>query len=230
MNKDILRVILGLVIALLLYLLVAFAIPFVHTSIFWLSLVFTLLAFVVAGTGLYVAFWKYPDAKSHFYGFPIAKLSVLYGAGQMVVSLVFMALGMYIPFWIAILVYAMGIGLALIGLLTVDGAVDEIRVQDQELKKNVYTMRSLQSRVQQLMTCCQTPEAVNAVGKLAEELRYSDPVSSPALEAIEGELVSLVDNLQFAAVNGNQGVIPNICQKCTVILAERNRMCKLNKH
>ena len=59
-------------VLLALYLLLAFLIPFVKTAVFWFSFVFTLIAFGVAAYALYTAFLKKPDARSRFYGFPIA--------------------------------------------------------------------------------------------------------------------------------------------------------------
>ena len=74
MKKNMIRWIAGLSILLVLYILVAFLIPFVHTAVFWVSFVFTLIAFAVVAASIYIAFIKNPDAKSRFYGFPIAKL------------------------------------------------------------------------------------------------------------------------------------------------------------
>ena len=47
MNKNTIRGMLGMAVLLVLYILVAFLIPFVHTAVFWVSFVFTLVAFAV---------------------------------------------------------------------------------------------------------------------------------------------------------------------------------------
>ena len=56
MKKDTFRWIGSLGVLLVLYVLVAFLIPFVHTAVFWVSFVFTLIAFGVVGASFYIAF------------------------------------------------------------------------------------------------------------------------------------------------------------------------------
>lgn len=103
------------------------------------------------GSGvLYIAFARKTDAKSRFYGFPIAKIGAIYGIAQLVVGLVFMALSAWIPTWMAVLVSAILLGAAVIGLVSADAVTDEIDVQDEKLKKNVTFMRDLRSEVNQM--------------------------------------------------------------------------------
>lgn len=229
MKKEHIRIIAALAILLVLYCLVAFLIPFVKTATFWVSFVFTLIAFAVAGVAIYIAFVKNPDAKSKFYGFPIAKIGVVYGIAQLVVGILFMALSRWVPVWVAVLVYAIALGAAVIGLISADAVVSEIQVQDEKLKKDVSLMRSLQSKLNQMASQCDNPDAASAVKKFAEELRYSDPVSSDALAEIERDLSAAVDELQQAVVDGDSTAVKQLCRKASATLTERNRLCKLNK-
>lgn len=230
MKKDTIRWILGLGVLLVLYILVAFLIPFVHTATFWVSLVFTLIAFTVVAASMYIAFVKNPDARSKFYGFPIAKIGVIYGFVQLIAGLIFMALSQWVPVWAAILVYAIALGAAVIGLISAEAVVEQIQVQDVKLKKDVALMRSLQSKLNQMAAQCDNPDAAAAVRKFADEMRYSDPVSSDALTEIERDLSAAVDELQAAAVDGDREATRQLCRKASAILAERNRLCKLNKN
>lgn len=230
MKKDTIRGIAALGILLILYILIAFLIPFVKTAVFWVSFVFTLIAFGVVAASIYIAFIRNPEAKSKFYGFPIAKIGVMYGAAQLLAGLTFMALGLWIPVWAAVLVYAILLGAAVIGLISADAVVEEIHSQDGKLQKNVALMRALQSKLNQMASQCDDPDAASAVKKFAEELRYSDPVSSDALEEIERDLSAAVDELQSAVIDGDSAAVRQLCRKASSVLAERNRLCKLNKH
>lgn len=230
MKKDTIRGIAALGILLILYILIAFLIPFVKTAVFWVSFVFTLIAFGVVAASIYIAFIRNPEAKSKFYGFPIAKIGVMYGAAQLLAGLTFMALGLWIPVWAAVLVYAILLGAAVIGLISADAVVEEIHNQDGKLQKNVALMRALQSKLNQMAPQCDDPDAASAVKKFAEELRYSDPVSSDALAEIERDLSAAVDELQSAVIDGDSAAVKQLCRKASAILSERNRLCKLNKH
>lgn len=230
MKKNTMRAGIGLGVLLILYILIAFLIPFVKTAVFWVSFVFTLIAFGVVAASIYIAFIRNPSAKSKFYGFPIAKIGVMYGAAQLLAGLTFMALGLWIPVWAAVLVYAILLGAAVIGLISADAVVEEIHNQDGKLQKNVALMRALQSKLNQMAPQCDDPDASSAVKKFAEELRYSDPVSSDALADIERDLSAAVDELQSAVIDGDGAAVKQLCRKASGILSERNRLCKLNKH
>lgn len=227
MKKDFARSGICLGVLLVLYVLLAFLIPFAKTAVFWFSFGFTLVAFAVTGWALYTAFLKKPDAKSRFYGFPIARIGVIYGGTQLLLGLLFMALGKWLPVWVAALVYAVALGAAAIGLIAADAVADEIHAQDDKLRKNVTVMRTLRSQVSQLD--CTDPEAAAAVKKFAEELHYSDPVSSPALEEAERDLSAAVANLQSAVMDNDTPAIKQLCRTASRLLTERNRLCKLNK-
>ena len=226
MNKDTIRGLVVLGVLLVLYILIAFLIPFVHTATFWVSFVFTLIAFAVVAASIYIAFIKNPDAKSRFYGFPIAKIGVLYGAVQLLAGIVFMALAAIVPAWVAVLVYAIALGAAVIGLISAETVVEEIHLQDAKLKKDVTLMRSLQSKISQI--AAQSEDA--AIKALAEEFRYSDPVSSDAIADAETDLAAAVDELQTAYVDGDSEAVAKLCRRASALLAERYRLCKLNKN
>ena len=229
MKKDQIRYIAAMAIFLVLYILVAFLIPFEKTAVFWVSFVFTLIAFGVVGASFYIAFLRKPDATSKFYGFPIARIGATYGSAQLAAGLLFMALGQWIPVWVAVLVYAIGLGAAAIGLISAEAVVEHIEVQDVKLKKDVTVMRNLQSKVNQMVSFCTDPELLPLVKEFAEEMRYSDPVSSEALAQAEADLTSAVDELQCALVDGDKDSARTLCRKANALLAERNRLCKLNK-
>ena len=226
MNKNAIRGMLGMAVLLVLYILVAFLIPFVHTAVFWVSFVFTLVAFAVVSAALYIAFGKHPGAKSKFYGFPIARIGVIYDIVQLVAGLILMGIGLWVPVWVAVLIYAIALGVAAIGLISADAVREEIQRQDVKLKKDVSFMRNLQSKVCQMAAQCDAPE----LKQFAEDIRYSDPVSSDALGDIERDLSAVVDELQAAVAEDNREAIPVLCRKAGGVLGERNRLCKLGKN
>lgn len=226
MKKDTIRALLVAVVVFVIYNLITFMIPFAHTAAFWISYGFTLASFVVVAASIYIAFIKNPDAKSKFYGFPIARVGIIFGVAQLVVSLLMMALAAIIPWWVAVLVYSVGLGVAVLGLIGMEAVVDEIKTQDVKLKKDVSLMRSLQSKINQIAS--QSDNA--AIKALAEEIRYSDPVSNDAIADAEADLAAAVDQLQAAFVDGDNEAVAQLCRKASALLAERNRLCKLNKN
>ena len=87
-------------------------------------------------------------------------------------------------------------------------------------------MRSLQSKVNQIAAQFENAD----VKALADEFRYSDPVSNDAIADAEADLAAAVDELQSAYVDGDSEAVAKLCRKASALLAERNRLCKLNKN
>lgn len=229
MKKDTLRLLIVSVAALIAYNFAVFMIPCYKTSTFWISWGFSLLSFAVAGYAVYSGLIRKPDAKSRFYGFPIARIGVIYLVVQVAAGGVFMAIGHIVPWWLATVACTIGLAFALIGVLSAEAVVDQIQYQDNKIKESVSVMRGLQSKVGTLASRCENAAAADAVRAFSEELRYSDPVSSNTLADAEAELSVAVDELQVAVVEGQADRILAACRHASALLAERNRLCKLNK-
>lgn len=219
---------LGIVALLVLvaYNFAAFMIPWPKAATFWISWAYSLLSFGVAGYTVYTAIILKKDTKSRFYGFPIARIGVVYWVAQIVVGMVFMALDEIIVWWIPTVLFTIGLAVVAFGIVGAEIVVEEIEKQDVKLKRDVTLMRGLQSKVNQLAV-----QSENAALKaLAEEFRYSDPVSTDAIAEAEADLAAAVDELQNAYVDGDNDAVAQLCRKTSAILAERNRLCKLNKN
>ena len=229
MKKDTMRGIVGLGVLLILYILIAFLIPFAKTATYWVSFVFTLIAFCVVAASIYIAFVKNPDAKSRFYGFPIARIGVIYGIAQLLAGLLLMALGKWVPVWLVVLMCAIMLGAAVIGLISADAVAEQIHAQDAKLKKDVAAMRAIQSKLSVLPGQCEDPVTAKCLTQLAEEIRFSDPVSSEATQETEADLNALTDELQKAVLEHDTAAAQNLCKRCQAVLMERNRLCKLEK-
>ena len=229
MKKSHIRAIIVAAVIFVIYNILAFVIPFSRTPVFWISYGFSLIGFVIVVVAFYIAFGKNSDAKSRFYGFPIARIGVIYGIAQFILGFACMATSFILPWWVAVVLQALAFGAGVIGLVSADVVVEEINVQDEKLKKDVSLMRYLQSKLSLLDSQCEDADAAKAVKALAEELRFSDPVSSDAIAEIETELKAIVDELQQAVVDGDSEATKQLCRKATVILNERNRLCKLSK-
>ena len=229
MTKNASRGLIILAIVLAVFSLIAFAVPFAHTAVFWIGYGFGVFAILFQLYIFKASFAGSGDAKSCFYGFPIARLGVYYLAAQVVLSLIEMALAGLIPAWPAVIVNALALAVALIGCITAETMRDEIVQQDGKLKKNVSAMRELQSMAASMVGQCSDEEMKSIVKKVADELRFSDPVSSEATAELEDELRSELVDIQQAIVEGDKDGAKALCGKMIGNLAERNRVCSVNK-
>lgn len=220
-------IILGAIfVAWLVTVLVA---PFVKGTAYWLSFAFTLIAFVLQLYVFKISFSKGIDARSKFYGFPIARIGALYLIAQLALGLLAMALTKWVPAWVDAIVFVVILAIAAIGCITADIMRDEVERQDIKLKTDVSVMRSMQCKVSVLVNQCKNPELKDELKKLEEDFRFSDPVSNEALVDSESSLAACLDELQNSLANGNVETATASCRKAKTMLVERNRLCKLNK-
>lgn len=226
MSKNRTRFYIILVILLILVSVIAFSIPMVKTPVFWLSYAYAVIAIAVQAYSYPKAFGGV-NARSHFYGFPIARVTTIYLIVQLALSLAAMlatgAAQVAIPTWVAVIVYAVLLGLTLISLITAEGVREEVERQEAEKPRKTETMRLLQSKSAALAASCEDPELKSALNELAEEFRYSDPVSGEAMEKLEMRLDVMLDEL-------SQNVAPEQIERTRQVLEERNRLCRQTKN
>lgn len=231
MTKNEKRIILVDAIVLALFLVIAFVIDFRRNAVFGISLLFGVLAIGIQPYVINYAFKKGDDIRSKFYGFPIAKIGTGYMAVQVMLSIVFMIVVKFFdtPFWIPIVSYVLILGISAIGFIAADATRDEVENIDRKLVVDTECMQKLRLLVSSLSSQVDAGETKRILEKLSEDFRYSDPLSCDATKVIEEELVALVSEVQKSVMNAENDMIKELCKKISVVLTERNSICKLNK-
>ena len=228
MTKNASKGIMILVILLAVFSVIAFVIPFPKNPVFWIAYACGVFAILFQ---LYIfrsSFGK-ADARSRFYGFPIARLGIYYLVIQLAVSVIEIALSKFLPTWTVIVINVLILAAALIGCITAETMREEIAAQDTRLKKNVSNMRELQSLTAALSNQTSDAELKKSLQKLADEFRYSDPLTSEKTKELEMDMRSQIGDLQQAITDGDINGTKSLCEKLQDCLRERNRICALNK-
>ena len=228
LSKNQMRIMMIIGIAFVVFTVIAFAAPFKMNAVFWVAYVFGVIA-IAAQAYIQPKAFQGEGARSKFYGFPIARVGVYYLIAQLIVSLVFMALAAFVPAWVVLIVSVLILAAAAVGLIATESVREEVERQDVKIKQEVGLMRSLQSKTAAMAGQCAGASYETPVKKLAEEFRFSDPVSGGHLAEAERELSAVIDLLQQAIVDGDRDSVEELCKKASLALAERNRLCKLGK-
>ena len=221
----------ALLIALVIFVLIAFLVPFPRNGVFWTGFIFGMIAILAQALIWSIAFKGAESARSKFYGVPIARIGTIYLIVQLILSLIAMFLAWVpaIPAWPFIIVSLLLLAAAALGTIATDITREEIVRQDVQIKRDVSKMRELQSLGNSLVRQCDDAAAKAELQKLSDALRFSDPVSSNATVESETELKQLMEELQNAMLDGDTSGISGLCKQAQNVLAERNRICKLNK-
>ena len=214
-------------IALVMYNVIAWIIPFNRSGGFWTGYGFSTLAILLTAAVSYYAFDK-EGLKSKVYGVPLIYVVVWYLVIQLVLGLLEMGL-YFIPFQYSMALNTILLGAFLIGLITAEAGKEEVERIDVKIKEKVFYIKSLQADVECLMD--KTPDDImkKALKDLAETIRYSDPMSSPQLAAIENKIEARVAVLAETVEKADSSAIKALCNELHQLFAERNRKCKILK-
>jgi hypothetical protein len=119
--------------------------------------------------------------------------------------------------------------LALLGLIVTDNVRDEVEHVDRlknDKTKPVYTFRI---NIDSYADRCKNTEIKKKMEKLAEEFKYSDPVSNEELVEIENDIKSELGELDTELSKGNKEILIEKIDKIERLLSRRNDMCRYSK-
>lgn len=228
MTKNATRGIITLVILLAVFSVIAFVIPFPRNTVFWLAYACGVFA-ILFQIYIFRSSFSKEDARSRFYGFPIARLGIYYLAIQLIISIIEIVISKILPTWLVIVINVLILATVLIGCITTEAMRDEIATQDAKLKKSVLNMRELQSLAAALPNQTDDVELKKSLQKVADEFRYSDPLTSYKTDALEKDMQNQINNLQQALIDGDIDGTKTLCSQLLDCLRERNRICSINK-
>ncbi len=224
-NKGLSLVIVFIILAV--YNIIAFVLPFNRGGMFWTGYVFSMVAILLtAGVGFY-AFGR-EGLRSKVYGCTLLSLAWCYLIAQLIIGVLEMILA-NIPFQYGIVLNAILFGACTIGLIATDIAKVEIERIDLKVTGKVLYINSLLTDIENLVNRAPDEVTQKLLKNLAEVIRYSDPMSSPQLAAIENEIESKVTGLKDVLATSDSSIIKSSCDELQQLIAERNTKCKTMK-
>ena len=205
-----------------LFNIVAFVIPTYKTATFWTAYIFTIVAFLLQVPVWKVAFGKKDTLKSKFLGIPVVHVGLAYLITQLIAFAIFMIFPM-LPVWLAIVVCSIIIAVsALCAIAGMAGANEINRVEEKIRVKRAF-IQFLQVDIEMLAATETDVETKTGLVKLAEKVRFSDPMSHEMLGELESRISVKVEQMKTTA--DKKAIIGEI----DLMLVERNKKCKILK-
>ena len=226
MNKNQKRYIGFWAILFVLFQLIAFISPGwinveKYTSSFWIGYVFITASFIgqlicalsaLKEENLTKLFYKIPLIRISYIGLIV---SFAFGGACMLLSL--------LPYWIGALVAVIVLAATALSVVKASAAADIVAEIDEKIIHETFFIRNLTAEADGLISRAKTTEDKMLCKKVHEALRYSDPMSSDALDEIEGKIEA-----QFAVFSGS--VSSDAAEELLLLIDERNRKCKFLKN
>ena len=200
-----------------------FILPVARGGNFWIAYAFTAIAFVFS-TAVSLHTIIQPSLRRAFHRWPVMYVTWVYLVLQLVSGMVFItfpAVSARASAFSGVIL----LSLCLCACITAGGANVEIEWRERAVGVKTSFLRSLREDVECLAARVEEDGLKAAFARLAEELRYSDPMSDPGLAAIEDEMRSRAVLLENAVSGGLREDAIEVCGELRRLLDERNKKC-----
>ena len=222
MKKNNLMPYLALGIVFVLFNVIAFVIPTDKTATFWTAYVFSVVSFAVQIPLWKISLGKKDTLKSKFLGIPVIHVGITYLIIQLIAFAVFMIFPT-LPVWLAIVVCAIILAISALCAIAGQAGANEISRLEEKIKVKRAFIQFLQTDIEMLVESETDAEIKAALSKLAEKVRFSDPMSHEMLGELESRISNKVEEMKKAT--DKKALIDEI----EILLTERNKKCKILK-
>lgn len=192
---------------------------------FWIAWVFVMAAFVGNLVCANAAF-KAENLQKLFYNIPLITVSYSGLILMLVLGAVLMLLP-NCPAWIAAVVCIAVATFTAVAVVKAGWAAEAVTETHEKVAQRTQFIKLLTVEAETLMTAAKNPETQAAAKKVYEAVRYSDPMSSDALTAIESELSEKFKAFEAAVTSGTAP--EPAAEDFLATLEKRNRLCKAMK-
>jgi hypothetical protein len=201
---------------------ISFVIPTAKTVTFWISYIFTVIAFVVQIVIWKVSFDNKKSLKSKFLGLPIAQIGIFYLAIQIISFAIFLFLPT-LPIWSVVITSLTILCISALCMIVSDVGRGEIERVSTKVHEKTSYIKQLQIDVE-LMADAEIDTKVKVeLRQLAEKIRFSDPMSHETLAELENQLTMEIYRLKTSTDK------TKAINEINLLLDERNKKCKLIK-
>ncbi len=221
MNKTFKSYVAIWAIILVVFNAITFLIPKNYDVNFGVSYAFITLAFIAQ---LGTAFFTFKQENLNKFFLNISTINISYIT--LVCVVIFGSICMVIPNMPAIVTAIFSLLIIAIGAITIIKAktgADIVSTIDDKVKSKVSFIKLLQADVELLAEEEKDADVKALLQKLAEEIRFSDPISDDSLSNLETEISSKINAIKYSDKKAE--LINNII----LLLSERNKKAKILK-
>lgn len=200
-----------------------------HSLSLWASYTIFFLATALAVLCSSMMLRKSVTMRDAMLGLAIWKHSIIFWAMELIIAIIFIALGNRANGGIAIALMILPFIPYLIFVGSGFWAKDTVDAIQQKVKVKTTSLRLLQADAQLLADSCTDPEMKAVAEKLAANIRFSDPMSHDSLVPLEEEIAAKIRDAKNGLASGNTEHAISACRQAQALLNERNLKCKILK-
>ena len=201
-------------VALVFVIALMILIPFKRTAAWWIAAACTVIMFFLCAAIFVRAFRRGQTLESKLLGWPIFRVGYAFVIVQLIAGFVIMGIASFCPAWAAVIAELAVFAAAVVCLAVKDAAREAVRRYDSAPEDRTGPWKAVRARASAIAAATNHPE----LKKLAEEIRYADPVPTP----MDGKIADMLETLSSYADAAN-------IQKAFRLLEERKALAKLSK-
>ena len=198
-----------------------------HAPAFWLSYGFVWVACVAVAVVMLFVSSESMRLRDWLFMWPLSKHSTLYIAAEFLASVLVMIFSNKIGAGVAVVIQLLLLGVYAVFASSCLIASETVKEMRQDTQDNTAWMRMM--RVESDLAAKEATGNTDIYETLAEQFRYSDPVSNPGLEELEAEIYACVGDMRRSLRAGDYAAAEDLCEKAGMLLEERNAKCKALK-
>lgn len=214
------------VIGLGVYNLCVFLLATHYTDAFWVSYIFTSIAFA-AQLAVFLIFNK-SNTNSKFLGLHLFYFVGGYFAVQLLAGIAFMLIPMSatLPLIIQVIILAVFLSATLTGAI----AKEQISRTEAGINSATFNIRTLAMNAEQLYLAEENGGKKAELKKLYEAIRYSDPMStSEAIRKLDDQIDAAFKNVCLMAATCSESDLKKEIKPILDLLTKRNLLCRSGK-
>lgn len=227
MKKNFMYYLIAWLIAIVTFHIVIIVLPGQKTGAFWLGYFVILLTFA----GQLACAWYYMrenDVRKRFLNVQIVVISYTTLILNVIIGILCIVVT-DIPIWIGVIACTLLFAFSAISVIAVMAGAGKVSALDDKIEVQTGFIKGLREQTDLLLAQVKSEEMRNLAKKVADAVRYSDPVSVKAVEKIEEE-ITVKFILFSSAVTANNGKdAKDIQETLLLLLKQRNESCKRMK-
>lgn len=227
-RKKTIYLALATVILFAVYNLYVFLIPNERTASFWISYVFTAIAFVILFAFPLTLINDSEVKKDKFLGWPLLTICVRFFVLQLIVGLILMYAKL--PVFLTVILQAIILAGFCILAVSAEATKEIVSGVEQKVKENSQFIRLLTFKAENLYTSEADLAKKAILKKLYEKAKYSDPMSTTsAIQDYDSRIDLLFSTLLSKESTMTEEDLKAETEKLIALIDERNRLCMISK-
>lgn len=214
------------IMGLAVYNLCVFLLATHYTNAFWVSYIFTSIAFAVQLVAFLI--FNKSNANSKFLGLPLFYFVGGYFAVQLVAGIVFMLIPMSatLPLIIQVIILVVFLSVILTGAI----AKEQFSRTEANINSAAFNIRTLAMNAEQLYLAEENGNKKAELKKLYEAIRYSDPMStSEAIRKLDDQIDTAFKKVCSMTDACSESDLKKEIKPILDLITKRNLLCRSGK-